>query len=180
MAEKTEQRGSRSPGGPRFDDRLLDGLAPCRQIFLHGCNLPSVWARQPQWRILETGFGVGLNFLLTWQAWKADPQRPRMLHFVATEAGPVNAGAALRLATVHPELRLFAEQLQAQLWGLLPGFHRLAFEGGQVLLTLCIGDHKAMLREQDFEADSVYLHEFGPSVNPGAWDIQALKAVARC
>ena len=29
--------------------------------------------------MLETGFGLGLNFLVTWAAWKADPARPRLL-----------------------------------------------------------------------------------------------------
>ncbi len=52
--------------------------------------------------------------------------------------------------------------------------------GGHVLLTLCIGDAKAMLREQPFEADSVYLDGFSPQKNPGIWDLHTLKAVARC
>ena len=59
------------------------GLAPTRLPFLSACALPAAWAGQPQWRILETCFGVGRNFLTAWQAWKGDPQRPRMLHFVA-------------------------------------------------------------------------------------------------
>jgi tRNA 5-methylaminomethyl-2-thiouridine biosynthesis bifunctional protein len=70
--------------------------------------------------------------------------------------------------------------LHGQLWGLLPGFHRLVFEGGHVLLTLCIGDAKLMLREQQFEADSVYLDGFSPDKNPDIWDVHTMKAVARC
>ncbi len=54
------------------------------------------------------------------------------------------------------------------------------FEGGRVLLTLCIGDAKAMLREQSFEADSVYLDGFSPQRNPDIWDLHTFKAVARC
>ena len=172
-----------TPYSPRFCDRYrseLGGLAQSREVFLHGCGLPGAWANQPQWRILETGFGLGLNFLVTWQAWKADPQRPRLLHFVSTEAHPASAADVLRSASAHPELQPFAEQLQTQLWGLLPGFHRLVFEEGRVLLTLCIGDTQTVLREQRFEADSVYLDGFSPSKNPGIWDIPTLKAVARC
>lgn len=56
--------------------------------------------------------------------------------------------AAFRFTPVLP----FAQQLQGQLWGLLPGFHRLVFEEGRVMLTLCIGDAKAMLREQSFRS----------------------------
>jgi len=172
-----------SPFSPRFGDRYrseLGGLEQAREVFLKGCGLPEAWSGQPQWTVLETGFGLGLNFLVTWAAWKADPQRPHLLHFVSTEAFPASAGDVLRSAQTHPELIPFAEQLQRQLWGLLPGFHRLVFEGGHVLLTLCIGDAKAMLREQSFEADSVYLDGFSPQRNPDIWDLHTFKAVARC
>jgi len=172
-----------SPFSPRFGDRYrseLGGLEQAKEVFLKGCGLPQAWAGQPQWTVLETGFGLGLNFLVTWAAWKADPDRPRLLHFVSTEAFPASAGDVLRSAQTHPELVPLAEQLQAQLWGLLPGFHRLVFEGGRLLLTLCIGDAKAMLREQSFEADSVYLDGFSPQRNPDIWDVHTFKAVARC
>ncbi len=173
---------SGAPFSPRFGDRYrgeLGGLDQSREVFLNGCGLPAAWANQPQWRILETGFGLGLNFLVTWAAWKADPLRPRMLHFVSTEAFPASAGDILRGASAHPELLPLAIELKAQFWGLLPGFHRLVFEGGQVLLTLCIGDAKTALSEQQFEADSVYLDGFSPAKNPDIWDIHTLKAVAR-
>ncbi|HAU57461.1 MAG TPA: FAD-dependent cmnm(5)s(2)U34 oxidoreductase [Comamonadaceae bacterium] len=183
MAEVIEWLADGTPFSPRFGDRYrseLGGLAQSREVFLHGCGLPAAWAGQPQWCILETGFGLGLNFLVTWQAWKADPARPRLLHFVATEAHPASATDSLRAAKAHPELLPLAEQLQAQCWGLLPGAHRLVFEGGQVLLTLCIGDTKAVLREQALAADAVYLDGFSPAKNPGIWDLHTLKAVARC
>lgn len=172
-----------SPYSPRFGDRYrseLGGLEQAREVFLKGCGLPAAWSHQPQWCVLETGFGLGLNFLVTWAAWKADPQRPRLLHFVSTEAYPASADDVLRSALTHPELIPYAEQLKSQLWGLLPGVHRLVFEGGQVLLTLCIGDAKAMLREPAFEADSVYLDGFSPQSNPDIWNVHTFKAVARC
>lgn len=183
MPERIEWLADGTPYSPRFGDRYrseLGGLAQSREVFLRGCGLPEAWAGQPQWRILETGFGLGQNFLVTWQAWKADPARPRLLHFVSTEAFPASADDMLRAAAAHPELLPLAEQLQAQCWGLLPGVHRLVFEGGRVLLSLCIGDTKAVLREQHFEADSVYLDGFSPSKNPDIWDLHTLKAVARC
>ncbi len=183
MAEPIEWLADGTPYSPRFGDRYrseLGGLAQSREVFLRGCGMPEAWAHQPQWRILETGFGLGLNFLVTWQTWKADPARPRLLHFVSTEAFPAGADDILRAAAAHPELMPLAQQLQAQFWGLLPGVHRLVFEEGRVLLSLCIGDTKAVLREQQFEADAVYLDGFSPSKNPDIWDIHTLKAVARC
>ena len=171
-----------TPFSPRFGDRYRSesgGLTQAREVFFKGCGLPAAWAGQPQWRILETGFGLGLNFLVSWAAWKADPQRPQLLHFVSIEAWPASADDLLRSFAAHPELQPLAEQLHAQWWDLTPGFHRLVFEGGRVLLTLCIGEAQPMLREMAFEADSVYLDGFSPQRNPEIWSLHTLKAVAR-
>lgn len=171
-----------TPYSPRFGDRYHSEqpLAQAREVFLHGCGLPDAWAGAAQWRILETGFGLGLNFLATWDAWRADPDRPRLLHFVSLEAWPVSSTDLLRAATRYPELLPLAEQLTAQYWGLLPGVHRLWFEGGRVLLTLAIGDAQALLRQQHWEADAVYLDGFSPEHNPELWSAHTLKALARC
>ena len=110
----------------------------------------------PQRRILDTGFGDGAAFLSAWHQWKHDPQRPRILHYVAiTEQVPSVAGLP-----------------QEQDWyGLLPGVHRLVFENGHVLLTLCVGETERMLRQLDFHADAVLLH-CAHAIN--------LKPLARC
>lgn len=75
-----------------------------------------------------------------------------MLHFVAI------CGDQFQNTRFDADLTPLAEQLDSQLWGLLPGFHRLVFEGGQVLLTLCVGDVQALLKQQQFGADSVFLN----------------------
>jgi tRNA 5-methylaminomethyl-2-thiouridine biosynthesis bifunctional protein len=182
MAEAVQWLANGTARSPRFDDIYATesgGLPQARHVFLEGCRLPQAWAGQPQWRILETGFGLGLNFLATWQAWRADPRRPRLLHFVSVEAWPVSADDLLRNLAAHPQLQPLAHQLRAQWWGLLPGVHRLVFEEGRVLLTLCIGDVRAMLRELHFEADAIFLDGFSPQRNPDMWDLSTLKAVAR-
>ncbi|MGJ7613861.1 MULTISPECIES: FAD-dependent 5-carboxymethylaminomethyl-2-thiouridine(34) oxidoreductase MnmC [unclassified Variovorax] len=153
--------------------------AQARPVFLDGCGLPKAWAGQPQWLILETGFGLGLNFLTTWHAWRSDPERPRMLHFVSVEPRPVSADALLRAAQAHPELAALATEVVAQWHGLLTGFHRLAFDDGHVLLTLCVGDVQPMLRAQRFEADSLFLDGAGAQQDPAMWSGDTLKAVAR-
>ena len=131
-------------------------------MVIAGCSLPEAWADARQWRILETGFGFGTDFLTVWQAWRSDPRRPRLLHVVSIEPQPVARDALLRSADhANPEIDALVQQLAAQWRGLLPGFHRLSFEGGRVLLTLCIGDLQAMLRAQHFEADSLWLSGLG-------------------
>ncbi|WBY02158.1 tRNA (5-methylaminomethyl-2-thiouridine)(34)-methyltransferase MnmD [Ramlibacter tataouinensis] len=183
MAEPVEWLPDGTPRSARFDDIYRShagALAQARHVFLGGCGLPQAWAGRPQWRILETGFGLGLNFLAAWRAWKDDPQRPQILHFVSVEAWPVAAGDLLRSAAATPELEPLARELAAQWWGLVPGFHRLQFEGGRVLLTLCVGEARPLLREQAFAADSVFLDGFDPQRNPAMWALDTLKAVARC
>lgn len=122
------------------------------------------WAGQSHWRILALGAGSEARFLQAWRAWKADPQRPRMLHFVALIANA--AFPDQRTDDSEP----LARELRQQCYGLQPGVHRLVFEGGHVLLTLCIGDNEKLLRQLDFEADAVFVTS----------RIANLKALARC
>ncbi len=123
----------------------------------------TAWASLPQWHVLASRFGLGQAFLATWAAWRADPKRPSRLFFTAIDAQPVTAEALRRSAHAHPEL---CETLLAQWHTLLPGLHRLVFEGGAVQLTLCVGDARAMLRELDVPADSVYLSTQSTSAQP--------------
>jgi len=136
------------------------------------------WETQAAWFLLHTGFEGGAHFLRTWAAWRADPQRPPMLHYVAlaTQA-PDWVGRQVEYAN-DPALQVLAQALYAQCVGLTAGQHRLCFEGGQVLLTLCIGPRLSTLRQQQFEADRVVLALVASPAQ--AWDEWAIKALVRC
>ena len=115
-AEPVAWRADGVPSSERFGDIYhteTGALAQSRHVFLDGCGLPGAWSGRPQWRIFETGFGLGLNFLTSWQAWRADANRPRMLHYVSIEAYPVGSHDLLRAAGAYPELMPLAEQLAA-------------------------------------------------------------------
>jgi tRNA 5-methylaminomethyl-2-thiouridine biosynthesis bifunctional protein len=62
-------------------------------------------AGAPRWAVLETGFGLGLNFLATWQAWRSDPRRPACLFYSAVEAWVCKAGDLVRSAAPLPSWR---------------------------------------------------------------------------
>jgi tRNA 5-methylaminomethyl-2-thiouridine biosynthesis bifunctional protein len=155
------------------------GLEQARHLFLHGCGLPQAWAGQPQWRILETGFGLGLNFLAAWRAWKDDPARPRILQFVSVGAQAVAAADLVRGAALYPELVGMAQELAVQWFGLTPGTHRLVFEQGRVLLTVFVGDLRAGLRQEPFHADSVFLRDLDSARGDAEVDLHALKGIVR-
>lgn len=129
--------------------------------------------------MLETGFGLGLNFLATWQAWHDDPQRPQRLHFVSIEKHPF---ARTDLAELHrhwPALAPLAAELQAA-WPLLtPGLHRIELAGGRVVLTLALGDAAWIVPRLRLAADALYLDGFSPAQNPDLWDAYLLKGLTR-
>ena len=90
----------RNPATPRsseFGDIYYscdNGPEEARHVFLRGSDLPARWRAHPgaHFCVAETGFGTGLNFLLTWQAWRnCDNPRPR-LHYVSVEKHPLARG----------------------------------------------------------------------------------------
>ena len=152
------------------------GIGEKRQVFLAGNGLPARWAGRERFTILETGFGLGLNFLLTLQAWRRDPARPRRLHFGSIEKHPFSLQDLRTLHARYPELRDEAAELHA-CWPLLvPGVHRLNF--GSAVLTLCFGDIRS-LRDLRLAADAIYLDGFAPAKNPDMWSPQVLRSVSR-
>lgn len=141
-----------------------------------GKDPANAWQGLTCWRMLDTQFEQGRRFFETWQAWRADAQRPRLLHYVALTQTQPTAPDVLSVAGTDPALTLLAQELAVQCLGLLPGLHRFSLNRGQVVLTLCLGDTLNLLRQQQFEADVVTLsldHEDAGSL----WTI---KALARC
>jgi len=152
------------------------GIAEKRQVFLGGNALPARWAGRERFVILETGFGLGLNFLLTLQAWRRDPARARRLHFVSIEKHPFSLPDLRTLHARYPEVAAEAAELQARWPLLVPGAHRLEF--GDAVLTLFFADIKA-LRDLRLSADAIYLDGFAPAKNADMWSPQVLRAVSR-
>jgi tRNA 5-methylaminomethyl-2-thiouridine biosynthesis bifunctional protein len=155
------------------------GLAQARHVFLAGNALPQRWRGRELFVVLETGFGLGLNFLATWQAWRDDPQRCSRLHFVSVEQHPFGRDD---LATLHhrwPELAPLAALLQTAWPPLASGFHRLSLEAGRVTLTLLLGDASAMLARLTARADVFYLDGFAPAKNPEMWSPTLLRELTR-
>ncbi|CAN7548192.1 bifunctional tRNA (5-methylaminomethyl-2-thiouridine)(34)-methyltransferase MnmD/FAD-dependent 5-carboxymethylaminomethyl-2-thiouridine(34) oxidoreductase MnmC [Trinickia sp. LjRoot230] len=178
-------RGDGTPYSPRYDDiyRSASGaLAEARHVFVDGNRLVERWRGRRLFTVLETGFGIGTNFLATWAAWRADPAHAERLAFVSIEKHPFSADDLRSLharfvvdATVSP----LAAQL-ADAWPLLvPGIHRLEFDGGRVTLTIALGDALDMLPRLWLRADAFYLDGFAPAKNPELWSQPVFKAMAR-
>lgn len=155
------------------------GLAQARHVFLSGNGLPARWRGQSRFVILETGFGLGLNFLATWQAWREDEARPARLHYVAIEKHPFSGDDLAQLHGMWPELAELSMQLRASWPPLVSGFHRLLLDEGRVVLTLVFGDVADCLPQIEAAADAFYLDGFAPSKNPDMWSPAVLSRLNR-
>lgn len=154
-------------------------VGQAQHVFLHGNGLPERWQGEERFVILETGFGLGLNFLATWAAWKDDPRRCQRLHFVSVEKHPFRREDLAELHRAFPEFAPLAAQLQAAWPLLVPGPQRLHFEGGRVTLTLYLGDALSFLPQLRVGANAFYLDGFSPAKNPELWSDYLFRALSR-
>ncbi|MDH4039173.1 MAG: bifunctional tRNA (5-methylaminomethyl-2-thiouridine)(34)-methyltransferase MnmD/FAD-dependent 5-carboxymethylaminomethyl-2-thiouridine(34) oxidoreductase MnmC [Gammaproteobacteria bacterium] len=162
-----------------------NGLEESRYVFLQGNDLPARWQASPAARfcIAETGFGTGLNFLLTWQAWRGAAATAPDLHYLSVEKHPLAREDLARALSAWPELAPLANQLLASYPGLVPGQHRLIFEAGRLTLDLWWEDVAEALPDLASRGlamvDAWYLDGFAPARNAAMWQPQVLGAVAR-
>ncbi|QID17843.1 bifunctional tRNA (5-methylaminomethyl-2-thiouridine)(34)-methyltransferase MnmD/FAD-dependent 5-carboxymethylaminomethyl-2-thiouridine(34) oxidoreductase MnmC [Nitrogeniibacter mangrovi] len=144
-------------------------LGQARHVFLGGNALPRRWQGRERFVIVETGFGLGLNFLATWAAWRADAQRCERLHFVSFEKHPFRAEDLRRAHAAIPELAELSTALCTRWPSLTPGLHRLWLDDDRVVLTLYFGDALDGLGRIEARADAFYLDGFSPARNPELW-----------
>ena len=85
------------------------GLAEKQHVFIEANHLRERWSdlQQPQFNILETGFGFGLNFLLAARLWQELAPPGKLLHYQAIEYAPVTLTDLARLyASLCPPNRV--------------------------------------------------------------------------
>lgn len=163
-----------------------DGFAETRHTFLDGNRLVDRWcgagasdADVPSiFRIGETGFGTGLNFLVAWQAFDQHAPADRHLSFVSVEAFPLSRGAMARAVRAWPELSPYAQRLAEIYPTCLEGWHRLAVSP-RVTLTLGFGPAEAVLADAIGEIDAWFLDGFAPGTNPDMWSPAVFAQIAR-
>lgn len=173
-----------TPRSPDYGDvyhARAGAWAQAQHVFLRGNGLPQRWQGRHRFTVLETGFGLGNNFLATWQAWRDSPQRPGRLDFISIEKQPLRRED---LARAHrgrhaPEAQALADALLAAWPPLTPDIHTLLFDGGRVRLLLVFADVADALPELVARVDAFFLDGFAPARNPQMWDARALARLAR-
>lgn len=178
------------PYSKLFDDIYFsgeNGFEESRHVFIDGNQLTERWQKMPlsghcSFVIAETGFGTGLNFLLTWSLWLKHAPESCCLHFISCEKFPLSKSDLAKCLALWPELTELAAQLMRKYPVLTPGFHTLNFNERRVKLTLMLGDvvdcfqQLLICGDRALEEklrgsfiDAWYLDGFAPGKNEDMW-----------
>ena len=179
-------RDDGQPVSKQFDDPYFsveNGLEESRHVFLQHNGLPERWAGwHGPFRIVETGFGTGLNFLMTWQSWRehaslSDGQR--WLHFTSIEKYPMSREQLQQALALWPTLAELAGMLLTGYPQPVAGFHHLSWPEEKISLTLIFADVHEALPQLSGPVHAWYLDGFAPSRNPQMWSDDLFRNMRR-
>lgn len=169
------------PVANAFDDPYYsrdDGLAESRFVFLEGASILERANAAQRFVVAETGFGTGLNFLATWQAWRASNTNARLI-FVSAEAYPMSTPDMEKAHAHFPELADLSRSLRDAMPPPSNGFHIRHFDGGNVSLLLMYGAADNAYANLNAQVDAWYLDGFAPARNPSMWTDKLFREIAR-
>ncbi len=206
-------RKNDTPYAPAYDDGYFgetDPAAEAHHVFCKGLALPDAWKTffedKTTFRIVELGFGTGLNFLQTaqlWQKWQEKWQEKTqnegtvenkpLLDYWGIEAHPLRVKDLQHFYRRH-EVCGAGNLLQA--WKGLPTSvannprlplrkHTLRWEfAPSIRLTLLLQDVERALASivatLAHEVDGWYCDGFAPRSNPAMWSDKVFAALAYC
>ncbi|MFU8784950.1 bifunctional tRNA (5-methylaminomethyl-2-thiouridine)(34)-methyltransferase MnmD/FAD-dependent 5-carboxymethylaminomethyl-2-thiouridine(34) oxidoreductase MnmC [Aliidiomarina sp.] len=170
-----------------------NGIAESTYVFLEGNELSTRFSNSAikddpskVWIIAETGFGTGLNFLLTAALFLTKAPSCARLHFVSFEKYPLqlkdleHAISAFKSSDTE-HLHALAEQLYARYPTFVPGLHRLHIHP-RITLDIHFGDVLQQLpswvKTNPRCVDAWFLDGFAPRKNPGMWQPELYRAIA--
>lgn len=170
------------PRSERFADVYFnseDGPGETAYVFFDGNNLPQAWQGAERFTVAETGFGTGLNFLLTWALFDRTAPQGAMLDYISVEKYPltddyIRNGLSQFSDVLSPYLEKFLSKYPMR----VPGFHRIVFDN-RVALTLIFDDAADALSEVEGSVDAWFLDGFTPSRNPDMWTDKIFAEIAR-
>lgn len=183
---------SGEPYSKQFEDFYFStdgGLAEAEYVFLKQNNFPQRFnelAHQQintPFKILETGFGTGLNFLVTVFHWLQIADLKCTLQYTSVEKYPLTKTQLQRVYSTFchnwPQLAFICAELLARYpQDLFNNNSRnttylIDLFNGKIQLTLLFDDIRIaldkLLPEQADSIDACYLDGFSPAKNPDMW-----------
>ena len=171
-----------TPRNREYDDVYFsagNGLEETRYVFMQHNRLHQRWRDCSRFVIGETGFGTGLNFLVTVNAW-LQARDNGCLHYISIENAPVSPADIRRVVSAYPDLEPVARELLDQYPPAVNGMHLLELAGGRVRLYLLFDDVGKALESIDARVDAWYLDGFAPARNRAMWTEEVFAALAGC
>tara|TARA_R110002050_G_scaffold153645_5_gene281258 strand:- start:300 stop:2363 length:2064 start_codon:yes stop_codon:yes gene_type:complete len=190
-----------TPYSSQFNDIYFDsesGYQQSEQVFLYGNNIiERIKQTKNTFAIGETGFGTGLNFLLTLQVYhkilqdrsnQDSPAQCPKLAFITLEKFPLTKSQLQQSLQALPQLAYYTNLLLEQYPALsgndqTPKEFSLSFFNNQVTLKLIINDAADGLADitsrKHGVIDAWYLDGFSPAKNPEMWNEALFEQIGR-
>ncbi|MDE0724340.1 MAG: tRNA (5-methylaminomethyl-2-thiouridine)(34)-methyltransferase MnmD [Alphaproteobacteria bacterium] len=150
-----------------------------RHVFIGGNNLIERWATLEEdevFTICELGFGTGLNFLTTVDAWIEAKPKGRLV-YLSYELHPLELFDVRKHLEKHDSLSPYILEFSKTYRTL----YNEAFIAPDTFMgvQLQVLHHNALdhLPKADFMADAWYLDGFAPTKNPELWDEKLMQAI---
>lgn len=180
-----------TPYATQFEDLYFSdaqGVDETTHVFIKNNKLLARWKNwsDPLFVIGETGFGTGLNVLITmlhFEIFCLQYANPRFrLHFISIEKFPISHADLTQALSLYPQLEQYSQSLLEQYPIPVAGCHRLTFLEGKVTLDLWLGDVHEVLPKIENKpqglVDTWFLDGFAPSKNPEMWTQELFESMA--
>lgn len=187
-------RADGSPYSEHFNDFYFDtesGFLQSEHVFLLGNQIKQrLTDATDRFVIAETGFGTGLNFLITLLYYHTLQNTSELanLHFVSTEKYPLTKTQLQKSLNSLPQIsemaKLLLDVYPADNMQLIEGNTiNMSFLDGKVSVELLIGDstqsYKTYNTRKKPIVDAWYLDGFSPAKNPEMWQDALFDEIAR-
>lgn len=172
-----------TPYSTSFDDFYFNteqSFEDSLYVYINANNISErLNAKPKRFTIAETGFGTGLNFLLTAQLWLRKSSNDQTLHYISVEKQPLSHQDLERTLLKWKSVLPLSIKLLDQYPPLCSGYHRLTFQDERISLTLIFGDALDGYQSLEGSVDAWYLDGFSPSKNPDMWSDKLFTTIAR-
>ncbi|MGH1429886.1 MAG: bifunctional tRNA (5-methylaminomethyl-2-thiouridine)(34)-methyltransferase MnmD/FAD-dependent 5-carboxymethylaminomethyl-2-thiouridine(34) oxidoreductase MnmC [Neptuniibacter sp.] len=171
-----------APLSDKFEDiyfNVSQGDDESRFVFFDSNHVIPRAAKNQLASIAETGFGTGLNFLITSTEWLHNVSKDGHLTYISVEKFPLSKPDLQKALEHWPEFSNLSTQLLDQYPIACEGFHTLSFADGRIKLILMFGDAAECYSKLHAEVDAWYLDGFAPSKNPEMWSPELFEQIGR-
>ena len=181
---------SGEPFSEQFQDFYFStdgGLQETDFVFLQQNQFPQRFTHSNHIKIGETGFGTGLNFLVTACRFLSHAPEKNTLDYLSIEKYPLSYTQLQQVYSVFkkswPELTMVCNEFLSHYSGCLNNSKKIKLFNNRIQLNLIIDDAATGLKQladtRYQPLDAWYLDGFSPAKNPEMWHQDLFTAIAK-